>query len=75
MKSADQIREEFSRVGQPISEWARENGFTPQEVFEVLAGRNQGRRGKAHDIAVMLGMKDGVTRQKALAGRRRASVR
>lgn len=58
-KTPKQIRKEFSSQGASISEWAVENGFNPSQVFNVLAGRNKGRRGKSHRIAVLLGMKDG----------------
>jgi gp16 family phage-associated protein len=62
IKTADQVRDEFNRAGTSISEWARRRNVNPRQVFEVLAGRNKGKRGRAHDIAVMLGLKNGVKR-------------
>lgn len=59
-KTARQVKRELIERGQSVSGWARANGFKPQHVFEVLAGRNRGLRGGAHKIAVLLGMKRGV---------------
>ena len=58
-KSGKQVKREFIERGESVSSWARSRGFKSNEVFEVLAGRNQGLRGKAHQIAVLLGMKRG----------------
>jgi gp16 family phage-associated protein len=60
MKTGEQVRREFVFRGESISAWARKHGFSAAQVFEVIAGRNRGRRGKAHEIAVMLGMKNGA---------------
>lgn len=62
LKSPSQVESEFLRAGKSISEWAREHGFKPNLVFEVLAGRAKARRGKSHRIAVLLGLKDGEIR-------------
>jgi len=62
VKTSDQVRDEFMRTGTSISTWARERGFKPNLVFEVLRGRIHGRRGKSHDIAVLLGLKEGEVR-------------
>ena len=59
VKTAEQVREEFNRVGMPIAGWAREHGFKPNLVIEVLRGRILCKRGKSHEIAVLLGLKDG----------------
>lgn len=32
----------------------------PATTYQVLAGRKKGRRGEAHKVAVLLGMKDGI---------------
>lgn len=58
--SPKQVREEFERLGRSISGWARENGFEPSLVFEVLSGRRRCKRGKSHQIAVLLRLKEGV---------------
>ena len=58
LRTPKQVRDEFSRCGVSIAEWARANGFSPQLVYRVIHGSNA-TRGKSHEIAVRLGMKDG----------------
>ncbi|MGH8570005.1 MAG: DNA-binding protein [Gammaproteobacteria bacterium] len=65
--TAEQVRHQFNREGISISEWAKKHGVPPRQVFEVLAGRNKGNRGRAHDIAVLLRMKRGTLRRRAAA--------
>ncbi len=60
MKTADQIRQEFKQRGVPISQWARDNGYPLNKVYRVLCGIEKGHYGKAHEIAVKLGLKDPV---------------
>lgn len=60
MKTREQVKEEFERRGQPVRQWARQNGFSDRIVYEVLRGRIKGKRGEAHRVAVLLGLKDGV---------------
>ncbi len=60
VKTGAEVRAEFLRRGQTITAWAREHGYTPTLVFEILRGRIKGRRGKAHEIAVLLELKEGV---------------
>ena len=59
-KTAQQVRQDFNRRGASISGWAKEHGFKPALVFNLLSGRNKGLRGQYHRIACGLGMKDGV---------------
>ena len=46
--------------GITIAQWARENHMHQSLVSEVLKGRKRCLRGMSHNIAVLLGMKDGV---------------
>lgn len=46
--------------GISIAQWARENHMNQSLVREVLKGRKKCLRGMSHNIAVLLGMKDGV---------------
>ncbi|MGF6098874.1 DNA-binding protein [Pseudomonas sp. 18175] len=55
--SADQVKENFRQLGKTITEWATENGYTRNEVYRVLNGQAKAHYGKAHDIAVKLGLK------------------
>lgn len=52
--------EQFRRTGRSMSAWARENGFCPALVCEIIRGRRPCHRGKSHKIAVLLGIKDGI---------------
>lgn len=58
--TVEQVRALFLGHGVAISEWARAHGFEPNLVYGVLSGRLRGRRGKAHRIAVCLGLKPTV---------------
>jgi gp16 family phage-associated protein len=53
------VRADFERKGIAISDWARENGVSAVSVHHLLSGRTVGRRGQAHRVAVLLGLKDG----------------
>ena len=59
LKTRDEILSDFVRKGKSIRSWAKENGFEPGVVNGVLKGRLSGRIGTAHQVAVMLGLKDG----------------
>jgi len=43
--------------GIPISQWAMSHGFKPQEVYAFVSGKTTGVRGRAHQIAVALGVR------------------
>ena len=60
LRTAEEARQDLIRRGKGFSEWARENGFDPSAVRQMLSGRGKGLRGEAHRIAVRLGMKDGI---------------
>ncbi|MEB0106381.1 DNA-binding protein [Pseudomonas sp. GNP013] len=40
--------------------FVREQGVDPATTYQVFAGRKKGRRGEAHKVAVLLGMKEGI---------------
>nr|DAK22648.1 MAG TPA: hypothetical protein [Caudoviricetes sp.] len=54
----EQIKKDFKKRGATFSDWARENGYRPQEVIRVVNGFNKANRGKGHEIAVKLGLKE-----------------
>ena len=58
-RTAQQVRAEFMRKGISIGSWADQHGFSRASVNQVLTGRNAATMGKGHQIAVMLGLKDG----------------
>lgn len=57
VKTPDQVKAEFHAAGETITGWARQHGFPPREVILVLNGYYECRRGRAHAIAVALGIK------------------
>lgn len=59
MKTAEQVKTEFHRKGITITGWARAHGFSALAVHRVLNGESKCYRGKAHRIAVLLGLKNG----------------
>jgi len=60
LRTPEQAREALQAAGTSITQWAIANKFSPNLVFEVLGGRKKCLRGQSHNIAVKLGIKDGV---------------
>lgn len=56
-QTADQIKAKFKAEGVTIVAWSAERGYKYLDVINVLNGFKKGVRGKAHEIAVALGMK------------------
>ena len=46
--------------GITIAQWARDNKKSDSLVREILAGKKKCHRGESHNIAVLLGIKEGV---------------
>lgn len=55
--SAEQIKRSFQQRGITFTQWAEQNGYTRNEVYRVLNGQAKAHYGKAHEIAVKLGLK------------------
>lgn len=53
-----QVKEQFIQNGICIAAWAREKGFPVNLVYDILSGRKRCLRGKSHQIAVALGIKN-----------------
>jgi len=60
MRTSQEVRSELQKRGLSIADWARQNGFTPELVHQVLNSNRIPVRGKSHEIAVKLGLKDGI---------------
>jgi len=60
MRTPLEVKEEFSRRGISISEWARSQGFSTHLVYQVLSGKKKAIRGQSHQIAVALELKEGL---------------
>ena len=58
--TVDDVRAEFKRRGLSVSEWARREGVSAGLTYQILAGRKVGQRGQSHQIAVLLGLKQGL---------------
>lgn len=52
-----QVREHFRLQGKTLTQWAKEQGFPRQAVYRVMAGQDKAYFGRAHEIAVALGLK------------------
>ena len=53
----DQVKQQFQQQGKTFTDWASENGYKRGEVYRVLNGQAKAHYGKAHEIAVKLGIK------------------
>lgn len=60
IRTAAQARAWLDHQGKSVQQFAREHNVDPATTYQVLSGRKKGRRGEAHKVAVLLGMKDGV---------------
>jgi len=52
-----QIKSNLRRQGKTISQWAEEHGYSRNSVYRVLNGIDKAHYGRAHEIAVKLGLK------------------
>ena len=53
----EQLKEKFKQDGKTFTSWAKENGYSVQEVTRVINGFSKAQYGKGHEIAVKLGLK------------------
>jgi gp16 family phage-associated protein len=60
LKTLEEARAEFDRCGVSVSSWAVKHGIPRSIASGVLRGRLKGKRGHAHNAAVLLGLKEGV---------------
>ena len=63
IRTTEEIRQEFAVRGIAISDWARQMGYSPGLVHQVLSGRLKCIRGQSHDVAITLGLKKGKQRE------------
>lgn len=55
--TAEQVKQRFRQRGKTFTAWAEENGYTRNDVYRVLNGQAKANYGRAHEIAVKLGLK------------------
>ena len=60
MRTPEEVKEEFRRRGVSINAWARSKHVSAALVHQVLSGKKRCLRGQSHNIAVLLGLKEGV---------------
>lgn len=60
VRTKEEVLHEFRVRGISISAWARARGFSVSLVYQVIAGSKAGVRGQCHQIAVALGLKEGL---------------
>lgn len=53
----EKIKQSHRSRGITFTQWAKDNGYTRNEVYRVLNGQAKAYYGRAHEIAVKLGMK------------------
>ncbi len=56
----EQARAALDRQGISLAEFCRRHNLNSNLVSDLLNGRKKGRRGKAHQAAVLLGIKEGT---------------
>lgn len=56
--TGDQVKQKFFREGRSFAQFARENDYPYWLVVRLVNGAMRGTRGKAHECAVKLGLKD-----------------
>lgn len=64
-KTIEQFMEELASNGQTVVDWAEEHKFPAWAVYRVTSGGNKGRRGRAHQIMVAMGIKADPKQQAA----------
>lgn len=52
------IKKDLQDQGITINDWAIANGYPVAEVYKVLSGERKGLYGRAHKIAVAIGLKE-----------------
>ena len=53
----DQVRKNFRARGETLTAWANERSYDREAVYRVLNGKDKAHYGRAHQIAVELGLK------------------
>lgn len=56
-QTPEQIKKRLRNEGKTIKQFAEEHGYPYIQVIRILNGTIKGARGRAHEIAVTLGLK------------------
>lgn len=57
----EQLKAKYRREGKTFKDFATTHNYPYEQVIRVVNGMNKARRGRGHEIAVKLGLKDEVT--------------
>lgn len=60
MKTIEQFKAGLQAEGKTAVQWAEEHNFPTWAVYRVMAGMNKCHRGRAHQIAVAMGIKPDI---------------
>ena len=52
-----QVKQQLQAQGKTLTQWAAENGYQRSAVYRVMGGFDKAHYGRAHEIAVKLGLK------------------
>ena len=52
-----QVKQQLQAEGKTLTQWAAENGYQRSAVYRVMGGFDKAHYGRAHVIAVKLGLK------------------
>jgi gp16 family phage-associated protein len=52
-----QVKQQLQAEGKTLTQWAAENGYQRSAVYRVMGGFDKAHYGRAHEIAVKLGLK------------------
>lgn len=55
--TSQQVKARLRQQGKTITQWAAEHGYARESVYRVLNGVDKAHYGRAHEIAVKLGLK------------------
>lgn len=53
----DQVRQKLRAQGKTLTDFAEEHGYRRDAVYRVMSGKDKAWYGRAHEIAVKLGLK------------------
>lgn len=53
----DQVKQQFRARGLTLTQWAADHGYSREAVYRVINGKDKAHFGRAHEIAVALGLK------------------
>lgn len=59
----EKVKESFKSRGETFKSWCEARGYDPTYVSRILNGSIKANRGKAHQIAVDLGLKEKVNEE------------